>query len=214
MSGEDDAHLIERTVATEQVWRGKFLDVRRATIALPDGQQVGREYIVHPGAVMMVPILDDGRLVMERQFRFPMERVMLEFPAGKIDSGEHPFDCARRELAEETGYTAREWARAGVLHNAIAYACAVCEGGTIEIHDLPEAVLRATSAAAAASTSPGGEREEGAAETAAPLCAEAQLLLQYLRASRWNISAVAHQMGLSRMTVYRRMKRWGIEARR
>ena len=100
------------------------------------------------------------------------------------------------------------------LHNAIAYACAVCEGGTIEIHDLPEAVLRATSAAAAASTSPGGEREEGAAETAAPLCAEAQLLLQYLRASRWNISAVAHQMGLSRMTVYRRMKRWGIEARR
>jgi ADP-ribose pyrophosphatase len=122
VSGDDDAHLIERTVATEQVWRGKFLDVRRATIALPDGQQVGREYIVHPGAVMMVPILDDGRLVMERQFRFPMERVMLEFPAGKIDSGEHPFDCARRELAEETGYTAREWARAGVLHNAIAYS--------------------------------------------------------------------------------------------
>ena len=99
-----------------------MLDVRCDTVALPDGQHATREYIVHPGAVMMVPILDDGRLVMERQFRFPMERVMLEFPAGKIDSGEHPFDCARRELAEETGYTAREWARAGVLHNAIAYS--------------------------------------------------------------------------------------------
>jgi ADP-ribose pyrophosphatase len=118
----DDEHLIERVVASEQVWRGHFLDVRHATIALPDGRQADREYIVHPGAVMMVPILDDGRLVMERQYRFPMERVMLEFPAGKIDRGEDPFDCARRELAEETGYTAREWAKAGVLHNAIAYS--------------------------------------------------------------------------------------------
>jgi ADP-ribose pyrophosphatase len=69
-----------------------------------------------------VPMLDDGRLVMERQHRHPMGRVMLEFPAGKIDPGEPPFDCARRELAEETGYTAREWARAGVLNNAIAYS--------------------------------------------------------------------------------------------
>ena len=122
MTKDGDDHLIERTVATEQVWRGHFLDVRRASIALPDGQIANREYIVHPGAVMMVPVLDDGRLVMERQYRLPMERVMLEFPAGKIDPGEDPFDCARRELAEETGYSAREWARAGVLHNAIAYS--------------------------------------------------------------------------------------------
>ena len=71
---------------------------------------------------MVVPILDDGRLVMERQFRYPMKRVMLEFPAGKIDAGEAPFACAVRELAEETGYRAREWAHAGVLHNAIAYS--------------------------------------------------------------------------------------------
>jgi ADP-ribose pyrophosphatase len=104
------------------VFRGHFLDVRRATVALPNGALATREYIVHPGAVMMVPILDDGRLVMERQYRFPMGRVMLEFPAGKIDAGEAPFTCAVRELAEETGYTAREWARAGILHNAIAYA--------------------------------------------------------------------------------------------
>jgi ADP-ribose pyrophosphatase len=71
---------------------------------------------------MVVPLLDDGRLVMERQYRYPMARVMLEFPAGKLDAGEHPLDCGRRELLEETGYSAREWAYAGVLHNAIAYS--------------------------------------------------------------------------------------------
>jgi len=118
----DDAHLRERTVTSEQVWQGRFLDVRRDTVALPDGKHATREYIVHPGAVMVVPILDDGRLVMEREFRYPLGRVMLEFPAGKINPGEPPFVCGVRELAEETGYTAREWARAGILHNAIAYS--------------------------------------------------------------------------------------------
>jgi len=117
-----DAHLIETLVQTESVWRGRFLDVRSDTVALPSGVHTTREYIVHPGAVMVVPLLPDGRLVMERQFRHPMGRVMLEFPAGKIDAGEAPFTCAVRELAEETGYRAAEWARAGVLHNAIAYS--------------------------------------------------------------------------------------------
>ncbi|MEN9543606.1 MAG: hypothetical protein RLZZ598_439, partial [Pseudomonadota bacterium] len=73
-------------------------------------------------AVMIVPICDDGRLVVERQWRYPLERAFIEFPAGKLDAGEPGFDCAVRELAEETGYQAREWARAGVLHNAIAYS--------------------------------------------------------------------------------------------
>lgn len=118
----DDAHLNERTVASESVWQGRFLDVHRDTVALPNGHEVTREYIVHPGAVMVVPILDDGRLVMERQFRHPMGRVMLEFPAGKIEPGEPPFACAVRELAEETGYRAKQWARAGLLNNAIAYS--------------------------------------------------------------------------------------------
>jgi ADP-ribose pyrophosphatase len=126
--GDDaDAHLRERTVSSEQVWKGRLLEVHQATVALPDGVHTTREYIVHPGAVMVVPILDDGRLVMERQFRYPMKRVMLEFPAGKIDAGEPPFTTALRELTEETGYTAREWARAGVLHNAIGYSDEVIE---------------------------------------------------------------------------------------
>jgi len=117
-----DSHLAETLVSSEPIWCGRFLDVRRDTVALPDGQHTTREYIVHPGAVMMVPLLADGRLVMERQHRHPMGRTMLEFPAGKVDAGETPFACAVRELAEETGYRAAEWARAGVLHNAIAYS--------------------------------------------------------------------------------------------
>ena len=96
--------------------------MRRDEVQLPDGSTAQREYIVHPGAVMVVPLLDDGRLVVERQWRYPMARAMLEFPAGKLDAGEPPWQCAVRELAEETGYRATEWARAGVLHNAIAYS--------------------------------------------------------------------------------------------
>jgi ADP-ribose pyrophosphatase len=117
-----DAGLVERRLSGEQVYRGHFLDVRRDEVGLPDGRTAHREYIVHPGAVMIVPLLDDGRLVLERQFRYPVGRVMIEFPAGKIDAGEAPQRCAERELLEETGYRATEWARAGVLHNAIAYS--------------------------------------------------------------------------------------------
>jgi len=122
-----DEHLIERQAHGEQVFLGRLLDVRRDTVSLPDGSQATREYIVHPGAVMVVPVLDDGRLLMERQFRYPVGTVLLEFPAGKLDPGESVQTCAQRELAEETGYRAREWARAGVLHNAPAYATEVIE---------------------------------------------------------------------------------------
>ena len=118
----DDEHLRERFVEHVDAWRGAFLDVRRDRVALPDGSKAEREYIVHPGAVMVVPLLDDDRVVVERQWRYPMQRAMLEFPAGKLDPGESVLACAVRELAEETGYRAAEWARAGILHNAISYS--------------------------------------------------------------------------------------------
>lgn len=122
MATDPDAHLREDRLESEQVYLGNFLDVRRDLVRLPNGATASREYIVHPGAVMVVPLLDDGRLVIERQYRYPVAQVMVEFPAGKLEQGEPPLVCAIRELAEETGYRATEWARAGILHNAIAYS--------------------------------------------------------------------------------------------
>jgi ADP-ribose pyrophosphatase len=122
MTPTADAHLREETLRSDVVFHGKLLEVRRDDVRLPSGAEATREYIVHPGAVMVVPLLDDGRLVIERQWRYPLARTMIEFPAGKIDRGEPPQQCAIRELIEETGYRAAEWARAGILHNAIAYS--------------------------------------------------------------------------------------------
>lgn len=122
----DESELREETLSQESVFQGRLLDVRRDTVRLPDGHSATREYIVHPGAVMIVPILTQGpgdwELVLERQFRYPLQRVMVEFPAGKRDPGEASWACAQRELLEETGYRARQWARAGVLHPLIAYS--------------------------------------------------------------------------------------------
>lgn len=117
-----DAHLVETPVASEALLKGRFLHVRRDTVRLPDGKQTTREYVIHPGAVMIVAQLEDGRVVLERQYRYPVQAVMIEFPAGKLDPGEASLACAQRELLEETGYSARQWARAGVLHPVISYS--------------------------------------------------------------------------------------------
>jgi len=109
------------------VYQGHFLELRRDRVALPDGREATREYVVHPGAVMIVAILPDGRLVMERQYRYPVRQTMIEFPAGKLDAGEGGLACAQRELLEETGYRAGRWAKAGIMHPVIGYATEVIE---------------------------------------------------------------------------------------
>jgi ADP-ribose pyrophosphatase len=117
-----DAHLRETRIDGETAYDGAFLKVARDRIRLPDGAETAREYIRHPGAVVILPLLADGSVLLERQFRYPLDRVFVEFPAGKIDPGEDPLACAKRELQEETGYTATDWQFVCTIHNAIAYS--------------------------------------------------------------------------------------------
>lgn len=120
---DDDQHLVEVKQDSQELFKGKFLHAWRDTVRLPDGGTATREYVIHPGAVVIVPLMDDGRVLLERQFRYPVQQVMIEFPAGKLDvPGEDRLACARRELLEETGYTAGEWAHAGQLHPVISYS--------------------------------------------------------------------------------------------
>jgi ADP-ribose pyrophosphatase len=113
--------LTERFVSGERVFDGSLLKVQRDQVKLPDGSPGVREYIRHPGAVAVVALFDDGRVLLERQFRYPHGRDFLEVPAGKLEPGEPQLDSARRELLEETGYQAAEWTRIGVVHTSIAY---------------------------------------------------------------------------------------------
>ncbi len=121
-----DRHLTEILLSSETLLSGCFLQIRSDTVQLPDGLSAIREYVVHPGAVMVIPLLEDAfgntRIVLERQFRHPVGQVMVEFPAGKLDPHESMQDCAQRELREETGYSAAQWAHAGVMHPVISYS--------------------------------------------------------------------------------------------
>ena len=114
--------LNETCLDSEQVFDGVLLKVHRDSVRLPDGRTGIREYIKHPGAVVVLAVLPDGRLVFERQFRYPLGKSFLELPAGKIDPGEDILACAQRELREETGYEAARWQYIGVLHPCIGYS--------------------------------------------------------------------------------------------
>jgi ADP-ribose pyrophosphatase len=117
-----DKHLVEEQISREELLKGKFLHVVRDTVRLPDQSTASREFVLHPGAVAVVPLLDDGRIVLERQFRHAAGGVMIEIPAGKLDPGEGALVCGQRELLEETGYVAREWAYAFTMHPTVAYS--------------------------------------------------------------------------------------------
>lgn len=119
---DEDAHLRETRIDGGLVYAGDFLQVERDAVRLPNGKRGSREFIRHPGAVVILPLLDDGNILLERQFRYPPNRVFIEFPAGKIDPGESHLDCAKRELKEETGYQARSWRHLCTIHNAIGYS--------------------------------------------------------------------------------------------
>jgi ADP-ribose pyrophosphatase len=126
MNNQVDAHLIETKLKSQALFSGHFLHAFRDTVALPDGSEATREYVTHPGAVMVIAMLEEPgqplRLVMERQYRYPVQQVMIEFPAGKLDPKELTIQCAQRELFEETGYRAKHWAKAGVMHPVISYS--------------------------------------------------------------------------------------------
>lgn len=114
--------LTETCLDSALVYDGSFIKVRRDHAAMPDGQVHTREYIVHPGAVAVLALLDNGKLIMERQFRYAPRREFVEIPAGKIDPGEDILVCAKRELLEETGYVAKEWTHLTTAWPAIGYA--------------------------------------------------------------------------------------------
>ncbi|MBU3622071.1 NUDIX domain-containing protein [Polynucleobacter sp. CS-Odin-A6] len=117
-----DAHLREERLSGEDIYGGIFLNMKRDQVSLPDGNQAIREYLTHPGAVAILAILDDGRVLLERQYRYPIAKACLEIPAGKLDPKEDHLLCAKRELAEETGYTAQKWSFIRRIHPVISYS--------------------------------------------------------------------------------------------
>lgn len=118
----DRADFTETTIDSRKVFDGKLLQVRLDTVRLPNGHVTSREYIEHPGAVTVLAYMDERTLLFERQFRYALRRHFIELPAGKIDPGEAPLETAKRELREECGYEAAQWAHIGTLHPAIGFA--------------------------------------------------------------------------------------------
>lgn len=114
--------LIEKKLKSDLVYQGSFLKVLKDEVELPNGKKGTREYIPHPGAAMIIPVTDKGRLVMLNQYRYAVQKVFIEFPAGKIDQGENALQTAQRELTEETGLVAKEFRHLTTIHPVIGYS--------------------------------------------------------------------------------------------
>jgi ADP-ribose pyrophosphatase len=119
---DGDDHLKETQQSSRLIHAGYYLKLYQDQVSLPNGDIVGREYLVHPGAVAILPLLDDGRILIERQYRYPLKQAILEIPAGKLDPEESTLVCAQRELKEETGYTAKYWDFLGKIHPVISHS--------------------------------------------------------------------------------------------
>lgn len=114
--------LTEHCISSETIASGGMLTVKRDKVQLPNGHTSQREYVIHPGAVVVVAMFPNGNVVLERQFRYPLHQVFIELPAGKIDAGEDVLVTGQRELLEETGYSAAEWIKLGYQHPCIGYS--------------------------------------------------------------------------------------------
>ena len=117
-----DSHLIETCISSAVIAQGSMLTVKRDTVRLLSGANSQREYVLHPGAVLITPVLQNGNILLERQFRYPLNQVFIELPAGKIDAGESTLVTGQRELLEETGYAANNWVYLGQQHPCIGYS--------------------------------------------------------------------------------------------
>lgn len=118
-----DEDLIEKKISSEDVFDGNLLHVKRDKVLLPNGNISYREWIKHPGAAAVLPVTNDGKLIFVRQYRYPIQQVTLEIPAGKYDRpGEDPLECAQRELSEETGYDADEFVQLGRIATTVGFS--------------------------------------------------------------------------------------------
>ena len=119
----NDENLIEKKLSSEDIFDGVLLHVKRDRVELPNGHEAVREWIKHPGASAVIPLLPDGNIILVKQYRYPVGRVTLEIPAGKLDSpDEDPIDCAIRELSEETGYSARRMRKLTSIATTVGFS--------------------------------------------------------------------------------------------
>ena len=116
------ADFTEKKISSRIVYRGDLLHVNEDEVRLPDGSQARREFVLHPGAALILPLFDDGSVLLERQFRYPVGNHFYELPAGKLEPNEPPLETAKRELQEETGYVAAEWRELGRVHPNVGYS--------------------------------------------------------------------------------------------